>query len=53
MLDFLKTYGQTLGPLGFPMADKQARALDMLLRTLPGGKEYEYRKQMIAKAPPS
>jgi hypothetical protein len=51
MASFLRTYGATLGPLGFPMADKQARALDLLLRSLPRGREYDYRKQVAAKAP--
>lgn len=35
MTDFLKTYGDTLGPLGFPMKDQAAQALDALLDTLP------------------
>jgi hypothetical protein len=50
MMDFLKDYG-TLGPLGFPMADRQARQLDTLLRALPRQKEYEYRRLVSARAP--
>jgi hypothetical protein len=48
--NFLKEYGQTVGPLGFPMADKSARALDLLLHTLPRTKEHEYRKAVMSKA---
>ena len=48
--DFLKTYG-TQGPLGFPMLDKQALAVDALLKTLPSTKEYEYRKSIHVQAP--
>jgi hypothetical protein len=51
MSAFLKEYGQTVGPLGFPMADKSARALDVLLRTLPRSREYEYRKSIVSRAP--
>jgi len=50
-MEFLTDYGTTLGPLGFPMLDRQARALDMLLKTLPGGKEHAYRKAVAAPAP--
>jgi hypothetical protein len=32
---FLKQYGDTEGPLGLPMKDKQAKTLDQLLRALP------------------
>ncbi len=46
-----KAYGNTIGPLGFPMLDRQARALDLLLRTLPHSQEYQYRKSIITKAP--
>jgi hypothetical protein len=48
-MDFLKTYG-TPGPLGFPMTDRQARNLDILLKQLPKGKEYEYKKTVFHKA---
>lgn len=40
----------TEGPLGFPMTDKQARSLDMLLKQLPKEKEYGYRKTIFHKA---
>src|SRR5262249_19772535 len=46
-----KAYGTTIGPLGFPMQDRQARALDMLLRTLPQSREYEYRKSTRSGPP--
>ncbi len=45
-----KAFGDTIGPLGFPMLDRQARALELLLRTLPQSREYEYRHQVIGKA---
>src|SRR5262249_56337187 len=45
--DFLKQYGDTEGPLGFPMSDKAARELDALLRTLP---ERDYKHAIVEKA---
>src|SRR5579885_2402593 len=45
----LKEYGVE-GPLGFPMADRQARMLDTLLKTLPKSKEFEYRRHVKAAA---
>jgi hypothetical protein len=39
------------GPLGFPMPDKAARAVDALLRTLPKTKDYEYRKSLVSRPP--
>ncbi|HVS34579.1 MAG TPA: hypothetical protein VMS17_03290 [Gemmataceae bacterium] len=39
------------GPLGFPMPDKSARAVDALLRTLPKTKDYEYRKTLVSRPP--
>jgi hypothetical protein len=51
MSTILKAYGDTLGPLGFPMKDRQARNLDALLKALPREKEYEYRRAVITKAP--
>jgi hypothetical protein len=47
MPDFLKQYGDTEGPLGFPMSDKAARELDALLRTLP---DRDYRRAVVEKA---
>src|SRR4051812_25667416 len=44
-------FGPTVGPLGFPMRDSQARALELLLRTLPRSREYEYRKAIATRAP--
>jgi hypothetical protein len=44
-------YGPATGPLGFPMTDRAARALEALLKALPRGKEYEYRKAVVARAP--
>jgi hypothetical protein len=51
MNDFLKDYGVD-GPLGFPMPDRQARALDHLLKSLPSTDDYAYRKAVVA-APPT
>lgn len=44
-------YGPAEGPLGFPMSDKAARAVDALLKALPKTPEYEYRKALVANAP--
>ena len=41
----------TEGPLGFPMPDKTARAVDALLRTLPKTKDYEYRQSLATRPP--
>src|SRR5262249_27032499 len=46
----LKQYGPE-GPLGFPLADGQCRAVESLLRSLPRGKEYDYRHAVNAQAP--
>ena len=43
-------YGKTEGPLGFPMTDKAARAVETILRELPSSKEYAYRKAMLPQA---
>lgn len=50
MPDFLKIYGDTEGPLGFPMRDHQAISLDAVLRGLPKTPEYEYRRCVVEKA---
>ena len=34
-------YGMTEGPLGFPLTDKQALALDAILKSLPKDSAYE------------
>jgi hypothetical protein len=44
-------YGPAEGPLGFPMTDRAARAVDALLKSLPKAKEYEYRKALVSRAP--
>jgi hypothetical protein len=46
----LASYGNTEGPLGFPMSDKQARVLDTLLKALPRSKEHEYRHRITTRA---
>ncbi|HJT75719.1 MAG TPA: hypothetical protein VJ739_00805 [Gemmataceae bacterium] len=51
MTAFLKQYGATEGPLGFPMPDRAARTLDALLRALPRTKDYEYRKAVVSRPP--
>src|SRR5262249_27922347 len=51
MSTLLPGYATTEGPLGFPMPDKQARALDALLKALPRAPEYAYRKAVTARAP--
>jgi len=40
---FPTCYGSCAGPLGFPMTDRSARALEAILKTLPGGQEFSYR----------
>jgi hypothetical protein len=50
-LEFDKKHWQTCGPLGFPQLDKQAKQLEVLLRTLPRQKEYAYRHAVVTKAP--
>ena len=47
MAQWLKVYGDTEGPLGFPMFDKEAKVLDELLKTLP---EQDYQKVVVEKA---
>jgi hypothetical protein len=51
MSSFRKEYGNTEGPLGFPMSDRSARTLDTLLKSLPRTPEYQYRHQVVARAP--
>ncbi len=50
-MQWLKDYGATEGPLGFPMADRSACALETLLRALPKTQEHAYRKAVAGKAP--
>lgn len=47
MPDFLTLYGDSEGPLGFPMRDAEAQALDRLLDELP---EVDYRRAVVEKA---
>ncbi len=49
-MPFSKHYGDTEGPLGFPMTDKSAQAVAAILRELPQSKEYEYRKSVMPQA---
>jgi hypothetical protein len=44
-------YGAAQGPLGFPTTDKQAFAIEALLKSLPKDPLYAYRKATIDKAP--
>lgn len=44
-------YGQTEGPLGFPLTDRQAFALEAILKALPKDDAFRYRKALVAKAP--
>jgi hypothetical protein len=44
-------YGDTEGPLGIPCTDKQALALDRILRELPKDDAYAPGKAVVAKAP--
>ena len=49
-MTFLKQYGDTEGPLGLPMKDKQARTLDQVLRALPA-EDRQLIRLVAAKAP--
>src|SRR5436309_2124811 len=46
-MTFLEQYGDTEGPLGFPMRDAEAKALDALIRENPG---HEYQRVVVEKA---
>jgi hypothetical protein len=41
----------TEGPLGFPLTDRQAFAVDSILKRLPKDSAYAYRKSLIERAP--
>jgi hypothetical protein len=43
-------YGPAEGPLGFPVTDKQAFALEAILKALPKDAAYAYRKAVVEKA---
>ncbi len=47
MTRFLTEYGDTEGPLGFPMRDADAQALDATLKAHPG---HEYQRLVVEKA---
>src|SRR5260370_36347509 len=49
-MNWHRDFGNTEGPLGFPMPDKHARALDALLKSLPRTEEYRYRHAVVGKA---
>jgi hypothetical protein len=49
MPDFLRTYGTTLGPVGIPMHDDQAFALDAIFKQLPA-EDQRLRKASIPSA---
>src|SRR5689334_4276427 len=51
MYNVAKHYGSAEGPLGFPMQDRQAFALETILKALPKDDSYRYRKAVIARAP--
>jgi hypothetical protein len=51
MLPTLKQhYGEAAGPLGFPQLDKQAFALEAILKALPKDEVYAYRKALVEPA---
>lgn len=47
MPDFLKVYGDTEGPLGFPMKDADAKAVDALMKQYP---DSEFCRAIVEKA---
>lgn len=50
-MSFLKQhYGPAEGPLGFPQTDRQARALEALLKELPKDDAFRYRKRVVEGA---
>jgi len=40
-------YGPATGPLGFPLLDRQAFALEAILKALPQDEVYAYRKALV------
>jgi hypothetical protein len=50
-LTFKPAYGTAEGPLGFPMTDRQAFAVDAILRGLPKDQSFAYRKAVIERGP--
>lgn len=51
MAPLTRLYGPASGPLGFPMLDKQAFALESLLKALPKDSAFAYRKSVLAQKP--
>jgi hypothetical protein len=47
----MKFYGTAEGPLGFPMMDRQAFALEEILKALPKDTAHAYRKAQLAQGP--
>src|SRR5207245_2080980 len=45
------THATTEGPLGFPVTDRQAFALDAILKALPQEQVFHYRKAQLAQGP--
>ncbi len=43
------THATTEGPLGFPLTDRQAQALDAILKALPKDDAFRYRKAVVAR----
>jgi hypothetical protein len=43
--------GTTEGPLGFPVTDRQAIALEAILKALPKDDAFRYRKAIVARGP--
>lgn len=41
----------TVGPLGFPQTDRQAKALEEILKAHPRDEAFRYRKSLVAQAP--
>ena len=48
-MTFLKTHYDTEGPFGLPMKDKQARALDARLKTLPKDEAFAFRRLSLGR----
>ena len=51
MPDFLKAYYDTEGPFGIPMRDRQAQALDAMVKDLPREAPYEPHLAVVEKGP--
>jgi hypothetical protein len=49
-MDFLKDIWDTEGPLGIPMKDKQALAIEELLKSLPRTEDYQPRRVILKDA---